>query len=107
MAGRMQFEANPEIRIRFVANFRDVAERYRAALKRALPDVAEEELYWRVHFVIGAMIHTWTNHQDVVLVSQGKCQFTGDDDMVKRLVGFAVAGLRADTTSKRAGSPTV
>ncbi|MCK6440152.1 MAG: TetR family transcriptional regulator [Planctomycetes bacterium] len=101
VAGRLQFEPNLEFRSRFIMQFQEIAKRYEAALRRALPDIPVEDLFWRMHFLIGAMIHTWSNACDVELVSRGKYRFSGDADMAKRLIDFAVAGMRAPVAKKK------
>src|ERR1700690_4412074 len=39
-------------------HFQPAAGRFVSALRRALPELPEEELLWRVHFAVGAMAHT-------------------------------------------------
>ena len=39
-------------------HFRPTTGRFLAALRRALPELPQEELMWRVHFMVGAMAHT-------------------------------------------------
>ncbi len=38
-------------------HFQPMVDRFHAALRRALPDLPEDELIWRVHFMTGAMAH--------------------------------------------------
>ena len=46
--------------------FGAIRTRVIALLRRALPDLPEEEIHWRIHFIVGAMVHTWTRFQDLV-----------------------------------------
>jgi AcrR family transcriptional regulator len=39
-------------------HFHQSAQRFIAALRRALPHLERDELMWRVHFMLGAMAHT-------------------------------------------------
>ena len=39
-------------------HFQPTAERFLAALRRALPQLPESEFLWRAHFMMGAMAHT-------------------------------------------------
>jgi len=69
-------------------------ERFTRALGKALPTVAEEDLVWRLHFVMGAMIYMLTHGEAMQRLSQGAA---GNPDMeatLERFVRFAVAGLR-------------
>lgn len=75
----------------------EIARRFLAALRRALPDVAEEDLYWRTHFAVGVLAHTLVRGQLLAVVSQGRCGPTDVDTVTRRMVTFLCAGLRAGT----------
>ena len=73
-------------------HFQAAAGRFLAALRRALPDLPQDELMWRVHFMVGAMAHALC----------GAPAFPGMVDpmtdfprRMKRLVAFLGAGFRA------------
>jgi hypothetical protein len=76
-------------------HFRTTALRFVASLRRAVPDLPQEELMWRVHFMVGAMAHTMCSAPIFP-------QMAGDAaDMelrMKRLVTFLSAGFRAAAT---------
>ena len=78
-------------------HFQPAARRFVSALRRALPELPEEELLWRVHFMIGAMAHTM--HQKPIFP-----EISGDatdlEPRMKRLVTFLGAGLRAAASPK-------
>jgi AcrR family transcriptional regulator len=86
--GRMILEGlMPEIAER---HFQPMITRFMSALRKAMPGVAEDELNWKMRFVIGAMAHTLTarprpcpngNHESLASVSQ-------------MLVAFVSSGLR-------------
>lgn len=97
--GRMQTDPNPEIRAWMATElFAPIVARLEKMLTTALPQVPLEDLYWRMSFLVGAMCHTWTNLQDIELVSKGQVTFKGDDELIDRLVDYATAGLRAACT---------
>jgi len=60
-----------------------------------LPETPEAEIMWRIHFTIGAMVHTWTNHFDLELRSGGVCNITNEKEIIDRIVSFCAAGIRA------------
>ena len=76
-------------------HFRVTSLRFVTALRRAIPDLTEEELLWRVHFMVGAMAHT-------MCIAPIFPQIAGDPaDLVprmQRLVTFLSAGFRAPAT---------
>ena len=70
--------------------------RFADALLAARPDLAPEEVYWRLHFVLG-MIHNnrFAEFDRLNTLSEG---LTREDDsaaLIKRMVDFAEAGFRA------------
>jgi AcrR family transcriptional regulator len=96
LAGRMLFEPDRELHRVLLSHFVDVFQRFKSALVRGpLRDVPECELFWRMHFLIGAMIHTWANHHDLEWLSGGLCTFANEQEMIGRLITFCAAGLRA------------
>ncbi len=74
--------------------FREVIERYRAALVRALPGVSLASIWWGVHFLIGAMIHVVAAQRELEKMSNGLAVSGDETEMVERLVRFAAAGMR-------------
>ncbi len=69
--------------------FGEVADRYIQALGRALPEVSEDELRWRFHFTIGAMIHL-LGFETPVGVESGRVSM---EDRIRKLKNFVVAGF--------------
>jgi AcrR family transcriptional regulator len=77
-------------------HFRPTSMRFVSALRRALPVLPEEELLWRVHFMVGAMAHTMCRAPILPLMAGDE----GDMELrMKRLVTFLGAGFRAPATA--------
>jgi AcrR family transcriptional regulator len=72
-----------------------VAQRFLAAFARALPELPEEELYWRLHFTFGAMAHTIGASHLLRLMSGGTCELSDVPSTMKRLETYMTAGLQA------------
>jgi len=90
LMGRLHAEGlMPGIRER---HFQGVAERFLATLRRALPELPEDELLWRVHFMIGAMAHALCGMPIFPGVSAASADFPA---RLRRLVAFVSAGFRA------------
>ena len=69
--------------------------RFAQALSRALPDLPQEELYWRVHFAMGSVSQALRGTGDWEAF-QGAMQETTDTElMLSRLTNFLVAAFRA------------
>ncbi|MEI6675454.1 MAG: TetR family transcriptional regulator [Verrucomicrobiota bacterium] len=69
-------------------------KRFTQSLSKSLPMVAEEDLVWRLHFVMGAMIYMLTHGEAMQRLSQGAAGNPGMKATLERFVRFAVAGLR-------------
>ena len=101
LAGRILFEPDTELHRVFLSHFVDVFHRFKSALMRGpLHDVPECEVLWRMHFLIGAMIHTWANRSDLEWLSGGLCTLANEQEMIDRLIAFCAAGLRASVSSE-------
>ncbi|MGH7792943.1 MAG: TetR/AcrR family transcriptional regulator, partial [Thermodesulfobacteriota bacterium] len=72
----------------FLSQFEEVFLRLKTALRRALPELPERGLLWRMHFLAGVMIHTYTNHMVLESLSNGLCVLPNDREVVERLIHF-------------------
>jgi AcrR family transcriptional regulator len=90
--------SDPDEKLRVVVRtiFEGVFGRFTAAFMRALPHLSPEEVVWRMHLTIGAMVFTVT----VPPVHSGP--ETGAsidaDEMIGRIVEFVTAGWRSPLT---------
>ena len=92
LMGRMYFEGlMQEIRER---HFKATAERFIGAIRKALPDLPEEEFYWRLHFMIGAMGHAMCGPPVFHKPASGDWRLR-----VARLVSFLSGGLSAPVSA--------
>jgi AcrR family transcriptional regulator len=77
-------------------HFRIPAERITAALRRALPELPDEEFRWRMHFMFGAMAYTMCGRNEITGVGGDARDFSGRID---RLITFLIAGFQAPVSS--------
>src|SRR5450432_913863 len=77
-------------------HFQATGLRFVAALRCAEPELPEEELLWRVHFMVGAMAHTMCR-APIFPQMAGDAADLGP--RMKRLVTFMGAGFRAAATA--------
>ena len=77
---------------------RDVShlERFAAALIAARPDLAAEEIYWRIHFCLG-MLHNnrFAEFDRLNTLSGGLTREAETDALLERMLDFAEAGFAA------------
>ena len=77
-------------------HFQATGLRFVSALRRAVPALPQEELMWRVHFMVGAMAHTMCR---VPIFPQTTGQTADMKLRMQRLVTFLGAGFRAPATA--------
>jgi AcrR family transcriptional regulator len=70
--------------------------RFHAALQRACPGLSKAEVRWRLHFAVGAFIHTAGHPQLLRITSEGLCEAADSEAVLARIVRFCAAGFRAE-----------
>lgn len=93
MMGRFLVEQPPFLRRFLAGQFRDLGRRFETVLRVALPGVDPVTLWWRLHFLVGAMAHTLQNAATLVTLSDGRCRPDDTDRIVAELVEFATGGF--------------
>ncbi len=73
---------------------RQVVQRFTRAFAKALPAVAADDLAWRIHFVVGGMIHMLTHQEILQRLTQGASGVPPMEATISRFIRFAAAGLR-------------
>jgi len=73
-------------------HFHGTAIRFLGSLRKALPELPEDELAWRVHFMIGAMAHAMSG---VPVFPEAPPPAADFPTRIGRLVTFLGAGFRA------------
>jgi AcrR family transcriptional regulator len=84
LMGRILAESNGEI---IHKHFGEIILRFHRALHRALPQLAPEELQWRIYFCVAVFAHTMLGTKDMLGVP--------GEPTVERMVSFVAAGFRA------------
>jgi AcrR family transcriptional regulator len=79
----------------FRENLAEVTQRFLSAFERALPGMPREEVYWRLHFLIGSMAHTMIAGEFFQMVTGGLCRVDDVDGLVRRMVLVFTAGFQA------------
>ena len=93
LVGRIHAETNEEFRATFVKQFDAVIQRFTAALHRALPQLDEADLSWRMLFMVGSMAFTMS--WGPTLVSRESGVARDPEELLESLVLYAAAGMAA------------
>ncbi|HEX6529200.1 MAG TPA: TetR/AcrR family transcriptional regulator [Burkholderiales bacterium] len=100
LLGRTYSEPAKEIRALIGQMYAPAMERYKAALKRALPQMPEDEMVWRMHFMFGTLAYTLAATDTVQLIAGCKPEDRYDAELLEeRLAAFLAAGLLAPLNS--------
>lgn len=76
-------------------NFDSSSLMFIAALRRCLPKLSEEEVFWRFHFLLGTVYYTAAGPHRVRTLSGGRCDTLDPAATAEHLVPFLAAGFRA------------
>ncbi|WP_197911680.1 TetR/AcrR family transcriptional regulator [Kineobactrum salinum] len=76
-------------------HFDPVVLRLIGLLKKALPDCAEEDIFWGYHFVTGALMLTLARTGRIDRLSGGLCNSDDYDAVKARMATFMAAGFKS------------
>src|SRR5215472_10783137 len=96
LLGRAYADPAPFIRRFLSEQYAVMIARFKAAFRRALPQLPKKELSWWLHFVMGALSYTLAGTDTLKLIaalSPGEAD--NDEIVLRRLAPFLIAGLRA------------
>ena len=105
ICGRFYTESGDYLQPIFDRLFGKIIERFVAAFQRACPDLPQVELLWRVHFAVGAMVHTLLDSERLRRMSGGACDTSDVEAVVERMVRFSAAGMKAPPAALPKGQP--
>jgi len=93
--GRIHSVSDDRVRKMIFDLFEEVLIRFLSALGRALPDVSQEEVFWRLQFVVGAMAHTLLWRRPLIESDQFPWPEPDLDTTIEKLVAFCTHGMSA------------
>ncbi|MGC9970113.1 MAG: TetR/AcrR family transcriptional regulator [Bryobacteraceae bacterium] len=94
LLGRMYIDPGDIFERIFREQFSAAKVRFLGAFRRALPELPPEEMFWRLHFVIGALAHTMAGLHHLKVTSEGLCDASDLETTLNRLIAFLAAGFR-------------
>ena len=96
MALIAQINNSPEFGGELMTRYFDpLVKRFLDALRRALPDCREEDLFWSYHFLSGALTLTFAETGRLDNLSDGLCRSSDMAAANQRMPAFIAAGFRA------------
>ena len=98
---RASIESVPPIR-RIKNREIDHLRKFAAAMRRALPDRGDAELYWGLHFALAMAHHTIRESERLTKLSEAQCDLDDVEGVVARVVSVAAMALVANEPGKKA-----
>jgi AcrR family transcriptional regulator len=97
---RASIESVPPIR-RIRNREIDHLRKFVVALRRALPDRGEAELYWGLHFALAMAQQTVRDSERLTKLSEGKCDLDDVEGVIARVVDVAVMALTGSEADRK------
>ncbi len=97
LLGMALSQPSPELQAVMLEQFGPVVDRMASILIRLLPGMHREQLYWRIHFMIGTLAFTVALGPMAKAYSGGRCDPSDADGICRELVAFVAAGFHAET----------
>jgi AcrR family transcriptional regulator len=98
---RVNIESVPAIR-RIRNREIDHLRKFIAAMKRALPERSDVELYWGLHFALAMAQQTVRDTERLTKLSEGQCDVDDVGGVIERVVRVAVMALSAGDAASKA-----
>ena len=90
-----QVNNSPELApIGMTRYFDPLVQQFIAAIREALPDARDEDIYWSYHFLSGALTLTFAQTGRIDKLSGGVCRSSDLASVHERLVPYTAAGFR-------------
>ena len=93
--GRTYADPSGTARQAFFELMKEISRPFTEAFRRALPELDQLDLVWRMHFSVGVMAHTLAGSDHLKVVSGGRCDLSDVEGTLERMVTYIAAGLRA------------
>lgn len=81
--------------------FDELVQEFIDALKQALPNAQEEDIYWCYHNLSGALTLTLANTGRIDKLSRGKCHSADFQAAYDHMIPFTAAGFRKVCATRR------
>lgn len=98
---RASIESVPPIR-RIKNREVDHLRKFAAAMRRALPDCEEADIYWGLHFALAMAHQTTRDTERLIRLSEGRCDISDVAAVIERIVDAAAMTLTARAGRKNA-----
>lgn len=96
LLGRSYTEPSESLQESVRGMYQEVIEHFKPAFAAALPGLDHEELYWRMHFLVGTLAYCMSGSNMMRLIATSQlAEAPGHEQLVQRLTAFLTAGMKA------------
>ena len=99
---RVLVENHRQLRETMSRQYGDLVTRYTRALGRALPELSQQEIQWRMHLGFSVMFHAFAGNDILKVFGPSAVSARDPDLMVRHVVPFVVAGLSSPPAGRSA-----
>ena len=101
LLGRAYAETQGHMRRFALEHYSDVLHRFTDLLHKASPHLHQQEMFWRLHFMLGSFIFTLAGHRALKEISESDFKQTVSiEQIINRLVPFMSAAFSHDAVNQ-------
>lgn len=101
LLGRSYTESSETLQDSVRGMYQEVIESFKPAFAEALPGLDREELYWRLHFLVGTLAYCMSGSNMMRLIATSHLSDNHEyQRLVERLTTFLTAGLQAPPSGR-------
>lgn len=106
LLGRSYTEPSETLQESVREMYKEVIESFKPAFARVLPDLDREELYWRLHFLVGTLAYCMSGSNMMRLIATSHLSDTHEyEQLVQRLIVFLTAAMQAPPSDRSLRNP--
>ncbi len=96
LLGRSYMEPNPVLQDQVRSMFSEVSERFATSFARALPYLSRDELYCRMHFMVGVLAYCMSGADLMRMIASSQfLENASSETLINNLVDFVCSGMAA------------
>ncbi|MCW8108530.1 TetR family transcriptional regulator [Alteromonas ponticola] len=96
LLGRGYNETQGHLRAFIMAHYGATISKLIAMIKNCLPDIQDEEVFWRLHFALGSFVFSMSSSQALKEIAESDFhQQVNMEDVIRHLVPFVACGIES------------
>ncbi len=102
LLGRGYNETQGHLRKFIMTHYGSTISKLTVSIKRCLPNIDDEELFWRLHFALGSFVFSMSSSQALKEIAESDFhQQVNIEDVIRHLVPFVASGIECGTHKTR------